>query len=84
MFILSEDYHAIVTKLKAEWKTFALAVVTSATGAWQFAVAQGASLPDLFSWVPPEYHSAVLFLVGLLFLALRRYVPVQIPDQTNV
>lgn len=61
-------------KLRHEWKTFLLAIVTSITGAWQFAVENGASLPNLFSWVDPEYQSATLFLVGFLFLALRKYV----------
>lgn len=60
-------------KLKHEWKTFVLAVVTTAAGAWQFAVANGASLPNLLSWVPSEYQSAAFFVVGFSFLALRKY-----------
>jgi hypothetical protein len=60
-------------KLKREWKTFVLAVVTTGAGAWQFAVANGASLPNLLSWVPAEYQSAALFAVGFGFLVLRKY-----------
>ena len=62
-------------KLKREWKTFVLAVVTTAAGAWEFAVANGADLPNLLSWVPDQYKSGALFIVGLLFLALRKYTP---------
>lgn len=61
-------------KLRREWKTFLLAIVTTAVGAWQFAVVNGASLPNLLSWVPAEYQSGVLFIVGILFLGLRKYV----------
>lgn len=60
-------------KLKREWKTFVLAVVTMVGGAWEFAVANGASLPNLFSWVPYQYQSATMFVVGVAFLALRKY-----------
>jgi putative Ca2+/H+ antiporter (TMEM165/GDT1 family) len=66
-------------KLKREWKTFVLAVVTAVAGAWQFAVANGASLPNLFSWVPQQYQSATLFLVGFAFLALRKYADPDTP-----
>lgn len=75
--------YLIIEKLKREWKTFALAVVTTVAGAWQMAVEMGADLPNLFSWVPEAYRSAVLFLVGTGFLLLRKYTPttvVQAPE----
>lgn len=67
-------FHIDFQKLRREWKTFLLALLTTAAGAWQFAVVNGASLPNLFSWVPDQYQSAVLFVVGILFLGLRKYV----------
>jgi len=67
-------------KLKHECKTFVLAVVTTVAGAWQFAVANGASLPNLLSWVPGQYQSAALFAVGIGFLLLRKYTSSDTPD----
>lgn len=66
-------------KLKAEWKTFVLAITTTVVSAWQFAVDQGADIPSLLSWVDDKYKSAVYFGVGLLFLLLRNYKPLDIP-----
>lgn len=65
----------IFAKLKREWKTFAVAVVTTVAGAWQTAVALGADLQDLFAWVPEQYKTSVLFGVGILMLLLRKYTP---------
>jgi hypothetical protein len=60
-------------KLRHEWKTFVLAIAATAGGAWQFAVASGASIPDLLAFVPPEYKSLSFFLLGMMFLILRKY-----------
>lgn len=76
--VLKEKFSAILAKLKVEWKTFVVAVVTTAGGAWQFAVAQGVALPDLLSWVKEEYKAGVIFIIGGLLLILRRYTPTDV------
>lgn len=74
----------ILTKLKREWKTFAVAVITTVAGAWQTAVAMGADIQDLFAWVPEQYKTSVLFGVGMLMLLLRKYTPTPSdPDVDN-
>lgn len=74
----------IIAKLKREWKTFAVAIVTTVAGAWQTAVAMGADIQDLFAWVPEQYKTSVLFGVGMLMLLLRKYTPTSSdPDVDN-
>lgn len=65
----------ILQKLRREWKTFALSLTLTISGAWELAAQWGADLPSLFNWVPEQYKSAVLFAVGLAFLFLRKYTP---------
>lgn len=60
-------------KLRREWKTFVLAVLTTIGGAWTFAVANGADLPNLLAFVPDQYRSGAIFLIGVGFLVLRKY-----------
>lgn len=72
----------ILEKLKREWKTFTIAVITTVAGAWQTAVAMGADIQDLFAWVPEAYKTSVLFAVGFLMLILRKYTPAE-PDVDN-
>lgn len=72
---LSVKVHTVLQKLKQEWKTFTLALVTTAVGAWQFAVDQGADWTNLLGWVDDKYRSALYFLIGMGFLFLRRYLP---------
>lgn len=79
--IIVDEANAVVAKLKAEWKTFTLAIMTTIAGAWELASAWGADIPSFFNWVPEQYKSGVLFAVGLGFLLLRRYQPTIQPIQ---
>lgn len=63
-------------KLKAEWKTFTLQIGLFVASAWELAASMGADLPSLFSFVPEEYRSWVLFGFAVLMLAVRKYTPV--------
>lgn len=57
-------------KLKREWKTFALAIVTIALGTWEAAVAVGYDLTPL---MPEAWRPFAPPLIGVLFLALRQW-----------
>lgn len=71
--------YEIFEKLKAEWKTFALSVVTTVVGAYELVKDTfDVDLPSLFAWVDDKYRTAVLFGVGLLMLILRRYRPTDV------
>jgi hypothetical protein len=81
---IKAKFTEIVEKLKREWKTFMLAVMTTAAGAWELAAQMGADLPSLLQQVPEPYKSGVLFVIGFLFLALRKYTPTPVatPEPT--
>jgi hypothetical protein len=78
-----EKLDLIWQKLKREWKTFVLSVSLTVAGAWELAATWGADLPSLFSWVPEEYKSGVLFLVGFAFLVLRKYTPTTVVQKED-
>jgi hypothetical protein len=75
---IKAKFDLIWQKLKREWKTFMLAVMTTAAGAWELAAQMGADLPSLLQQVPEPYKSGALFVVGFLFLALRKYTPTSV------
>jgi len=59
-----------LTKLKREWKTFSLAVLTTAVGAWDVASTSGYDLSPI---VPEQYRPYAVPAIGISFLLLRRY-----------
>lgn len=60
----------MIQKLKREWKTFSLAVVTIAVGTWEAAVMSGYDLTPL---VPEKWRPFAVPGVGLAFLILRQW-----------
>jgi hypothetical protein len=60
----------MLEKLKREWKTFALAVVTIAVGTWEAAVTLGYDLTPL---IPETWRPYAPPLIGVTFLALRKW-----------
>lgn len=66
-------------KLKHEWKTFALAVVTTAGGIYETIAPSGY---DLSVYVPEKYRPMVVPAIGVSFLLLRRYKPE--PEKVDV
>lgn len=80
-----EKLTLIWEKLKREWKSFTLQIGLFLAGAWELAVSMGADLPSLFSFIPEEYRSWVLFIFAGLMLAVRKYTPttvvVQAPEE---
>lgn len=57
-------------KLKREWKTFALAAITTVIGLWDSVVAYGY---DYTSLIKEEYRMYVIPALGVAFLALRKW-----------
>lgn len=60
----------MLSKLKREWKTFALAVATTLVGLHDTLVMSG------YDWtpiIPEEYRPYAIPLIGLAFLLLRQY-----------
>lgn len=74
--------YAIIEKLKREWKTFALAIITTIEGALEISKLWGVDVPSLLAWVPEKYKSVSLFAVGVLFLLLRKYTPTTVIVQS--
>lgn len=59
-----------VDKLKKEWKTFALAVATTAVGLWDIVAGYGY---DYTTVIPEKYRPFAIPAIGISFLLLRRY-----------
>lgn len=59
-----------IQKLRHEWKTFALAVVTTLGGVYEAVAPSGY---DLSVFVPEGYRPYVVPAVGISFLLLRKY-----------
>lgn len=59
-----------VSKLRREWKTFALAVTTTAVGCWDAAAGAGYDLSPI---IPDKYRPYAVPAIGLSFLALRKW-----------
>jgi len=57
-------------KLKREWKTFSLAVVTILIGTWEAASTAGYDISPL---IPEKYRAYAIPVIGILFLALRQW-----------
>lgn len=60
----------VITKLRNEWKTFALAIVTIAVGTWEAAIMSGYDLTPL---IPERWRPYAVPGVGLAFLILRQW-----------
>lgn len=58
------------TKLKTEWKTFSLAIATTAVGAWDVVSSYGY---DYTTLIKEDYRKWVIPALGLSFLALRKW-----------
>jgi hypothetical protein len=72
---ITDEWTAVSTKLKAEWKTFALAVGATIAGAVEAGSELGLQVPDLLSWCPDKVKPYLLFVFGLAMLWFRRYRP---------
>lgn len=59
-----------IQKLRREWKTFALAVVTFSVGCWDAASTAGYDLSPI---IPDKYRPYAVPAIGLSFLALRKW-----------
>lgn len=57
-------------KLKHEWKTFALACVTTVIGIWDTAVSANYDLSPI---IPEHYRPLAVPAIGISFLMLRKY-----------
>lgn len=57
-------------KLKNEWKTFSLGVVTVIVGAYDAFIA---SALDYTPIIPIQYREYAPLIIGVLFLSLRKY-----------
>lgn len=57
-------------KLKHEWKTFSLAMITSAVGIWDTAASSGYDLSPI---IPDKYRPYAVPAIGISFLMLRRW-----------
>lgn len=57
-------------KLKHEWKTFSLAVITSVIGIWDTAASSGYDLSPI---IPEKYRPYAVPAIGISFLMLRRW-----------
>lgn len=60
----------MLAKLRAEWKTFSLGIVTVLVGAYDAFVA---SALDITPIIPDQYQKYAPLVIGVLFLALRKY-----------
>lgn len=66
----STDFTTVWTKLKAEWKTFALAISTTVIGVWDIVQSYGY---DYTTIIKEDYRKYVIPALGLAFLALRKW-----------
>lgn len=60
------DFH----KLRQEWKTFALACLTSIIGIWDTVASSGYDITPI---VPDKYRPVAVPCIGISFLLLRKY-----------
>lgn len=69
-------------KLKAEWKTFALATATTVVGFWDLVASFGY---DYTTLIKEDYQKYVIPALGISFLALRRWTAsvTSKPDQID-
>jgi hypothetical protein len=81
---ITDEWTAVSTKLKAEWKTFALAVGATIAGAVEAGAELGLQVPDLLSWCPDKVKPYLLFVFGLAMLWFRRYRPTLVEQAPTV
>jgi predicted amidophosphoribosyltransferase len=65
-------------KLKREWKTFTVALVTAVVFAWDALIAQGFDFAQLIS---DKYRAWFGLAMAMLMLALRKYTDPQKDDE---
>lgn len=57
-------------KLRTEWKTFALAILTSVIGLWDTIANSGYDISPI---IPDKYRPVAVPCIGISFLLLRKY-----------
>jgi hypothetical protein len=60
-------------KLRHEWKTFGFAILTSVVGIWDTAASSGYDLSPI---IPEHYRPYAVPVIGISFIALRRWTNV--------
>jgi hypothetical protein len=60
-------------KLRHEWKTFSFAVLTFVVGIWDTAASSGYDLSPI---IPEKYRPYAVPIIGISFLALRKWTNV--------
>lgn len=74
---ISTDFTTVWTKLKAEWKTFALAISTTVIGIWDIVASYGY---DYTTLIKDDYRKYVIPALGISFLALRKWTQSAVVD----
>lgn len=74
-------FQTIFTKLKTEWKTFALAVSTMLVGGWDVVADTARTYGyDYTTLIKEDYRKYVIPAIAVAFLALRKWTTNAAPN----